>query len=47
MVDSEFRTYNYIEKVLGELGWDTRNPARSGGGDPSIHRENFAVMTPC
>ena len=29
--DSEFRTYIYIEKVLADLGWDTRNPARSAG----------------
>ena len=30
--DSEFRAYGYIQKVLAELGWDTRNPARSQGG---------------
>lgn len=30
MADSEFRTYTYIEKVLGDLGWDTRSP-RYGG----------------
>ena len=28
--DSEFRVYTYIETALGNLGWDTRNPARSG-----------------
>lgn len=28
--DSEFRTYDYIRKVLKDLGWDTRNPARGG-----------------
>ena len=28
--DSEFRAYPYIEKVLADLGWDTRNPARGG-----------------
>ena len=28
--DSEYRTYIYIEEVLGGLGWDTRNPARGG-----------------
>ncbi len=28
--DSEFRIYNYIEQVLGNLGWDTRNPAKGG-----------------
>ena len=28
--DSEFRAYSYIERVLGNLGWDTRNPARGG-----------------
>ena len=28
--DSEFRAYVYIEKVLADLGWDTRNPARGG-----------------
>jgi len=30
--DSEFRAYSYIERVLGELGWNTRNPARGNGG---------------
>ena len=28
--DSEFRAYQYIEKVLASLGWDTRNPRRGG-----------------
>ena len=28
--DSEFRAYSYIEQVLGQLGWDTRNPSRGG-----------------
>ena len=28
--DSEFRAYTYIENVLKDLGWDTRNPARGG-----------------
>ena len=28
--DSEFRVYPYIEQALGQLGWDTRNPARGG-----------------
>ena len=30
MADSEFRTYTYIEKVLGDLGWDTRAPKHGG-----------------
>lgn len=31
--DSEFRAYTYIERVLADLGWDTRNPAsRAGAG---------------
>lgn len=29
-MDSEFRTYPYIQEVLKKLGWDTRNPARGG-----------------
>ena len=37
MVDSEFRTYEYIRRVLGDLGWNTRNPARMGGGGGSLH----------
>ena len=28
--DSEFRTYHYIEEVLKNLGWDTKNPANGG-----------------
>ena len=28
--DSEFRAYHYIERVLKDLGWDTRNPSRGG-----------------
>ena len=28
--DSEFRAYEYIQEVLKELGWDTRNPSRGG-----------------
>ena len=30
VVDSEFRAYAYIEKVLADLGWNTRNPSRGG-----------------
>lgn len=30
VTDSEFRAYTYIEKVLKDLGWDIRNPARGG-----------------
>lgn len=30
VADSEFRTYTYIEEVLGNLGWDTRSPMRGG-----------------
>ena len=30
MVDSEFRAYSYNERVLGQLDWNTRNPARGG-----------------
>ena len=30
MVDSELRAYSYIERVLGQLDWNTRNPARGG-----------------
>ena len=30
VTDSEFRIYTYIEQVLSNLGWDTRNPARDG-----------------
>ena len=29
--DSEFRTYTYIEQVLKDLSWNTRNPKRGGG----------------
>lgn len=30
MADSEFRAYSYIDTVLHDLGWDTRNPRRGG-----------------
>ena len=30
MPDSEFRIYNYIERTLQALKWDTRNPAKGG-----------------
>ena len=30
MLDSEFRAYSYIERVLDQMGWNTRNPARGG-----------------
>ena len=33
--DSEFRAYIYIEEVLKELGWDTRNPDRGGSLYPT------------
>lgn len=36
-MDSEFRTYGYINKVLDDLGWDTRSPER--GGDVYTQRE--------
>ena len=38
--DSEFRTYEYIRKVLKSLGWDTRNPATKGG-DVYTQREFY------
>ncbi len=42
--DSEFRAYFYIEKVLADLGWDTRNPARGG---QFTRKASFAVTIPC
>ncbi len=30
IADSEFRAYPYIQNMLSELDWDTRNPARGG-----------------
>ena len=30
MKESEYRAYPYIDKVLKELGWDTRHPRRGG-----------------
>ena len=30
VVDSEFRTYDYIRRVLESCGWDVRNPKRGG-----------------
>jgi len=39
--DSEFRAYPYIQDVLSELGWDTRNPARSRGGSVYTQREFY------
>jgi len=44
--DSEFRTYPYIHRVLKDLGWDTRNPAR--GGDVYTQgefRRNDSLLT--
>lgn len=43
--DSEFRAYKYIEDVLKELGWDTRNPARGGG--QFTRRASSIAMIPC
>ena len=37
--DSEFRAYPYIQQVLSDLGWDTRNPARSGGAGGSVYTQ--------
>lgn len=37
--DSEFRAYGYIEKVLKNLGWDTRSPRR--GGEVYTQREFY------
>ena len=31
-IDSEFRIYPYIDKVLADLGWNTNNPAGARGG---------------
>ena len=30
IIESEFRSYSFIEKRLKEMGWDTRSPARGG-----------------
>ena len=45
-MDSEFRTYTYIEGVLKKLGWDTRNP-RNGGQvyTQSEFRKHDQVLT--
>lgn len=45
--DSEFRAYEYIRQTLADLGWDTRNPARRGGGGVKFTPSgNFTATTP-
>ena len=38
-MDSEFRMYEYIRKVLRDLGWDSKNPSK--GGDVYTQKEFY------
>ena len=53
-MDSEFRAYSYIERSLGDLGWNTSNPSRGGsvytqrefGGHDSLLSEALGLQAP-
>lgn len=44
-VDSEFRSYGFIEKSLKELGWDTRNPIKYAAGQMFTQNESLRDPT--